>query len=141
MSLAAKIEEKLAGSGKLSDDEVQWAADHSMALPEEYADHVRDYQAQRIAGRPYDPLMQTGAAFAQPNQSGPGVFLSEDDLNQMNKDMLVTIGEATGVELSGTKAQMVATLSGGGSEEQLPADETMPMSAALYDDDDENEEG
>lgn len=121
MSLASQIQEKLDKGTSLSDEEVAWAADHSMELPEEYGDAVRSHTAEREAGRPYDPLLETGPAFAQPGPSGPGLFLTEDQLNSLTKDMLFSLAEATEQEVSGTKAEMVAQLAGTASSE--PEDE------------------
>lgn len=110
--MSLDIQGKLAKGEKLTDEEVRYAADREIALPEEYDDAVKAHKGSIGDDGAAQPVFQTGDAFAQPQQGPPGLFLSQDDLSGMTKDMLVTLGEAAGVEVSGTKSDMIAQLSG-----------------------------
>jgi hypothetical protein len=114
--MSRNIDEKLASGETLSDDDVAYASDHNIALPEEYGAAVKEHQAGvgEDGGRPIEPVFQTGPAFASPQEAmGPGVFLSEEELDGLNVGQLRAIAEVKGVEVSGRKASIVATLASG----------------------------
>jgi len=110
--MSIDIAGKLASGKKLTDDEIEYASDRGIELPDEYDAAVKSYRLSigDDGARPPEPVFQTGPAFASP--ASPGLFLSEDELGQMTKDQLVTLGELKDQDLSGTKAEMVAALAG-----------------------------
>jgi len=121
--MSINIAEKIANDETLSEDEIKYAVDRGMALPEEYDEQVGTVQAAMDpTGRPLAPVAQTGPAYEQPAQDmGPGVFLSDEDLAALDKGTLEKIGGLVGAELSGTKAEMIEQLTG--SEESDDSDE------------------
>jgi hypothetical protein len=115
--MSRDIAGKLASGEKLTEDEVAYASDRGISLPEEYGEKVRTYQMQRELGATPSPVFQGGGAFGMGTMesSGPGVFLSEEELGTLTKDTLAAIGDAKGVELGGSKAEMLSDLVGGSS--------------------------
>lgn len=111
------IEGKLADGKTLNDDDIAYASDHAIALPAEYDDAVAAHQKELMSGKP--------AVYPTESVSmGPGLFLSEDELGSLNKAELQSLADAKGIEASGTKAAMVATLSGGAAPtEEAEAEE------------------
>jgi len=116
--MSIDIAGKLASGKKLTDDEIEYASDRGIELPDEYDAAVKSYRLSigDDGARPPEPVFQTGPAFAAPVD--PGLFLSEDELGQMTKDQLLAVGDLKGVELSGTKAEMVAALAGTEAESE-----------------------
>jgi len=116
--MSININEKIANGETLSDDEIKYAVERGMALPDEYDVQVGTVQsAMDPTGRPYEPVAQTGPAYAQPEQNmGAGVFLTEEDLSSLDKATLEKVGGLVGADLSGTKAEMVDQLVGGGND-------------------------
>lgn len=109
--MSRDIEGMLASGEKLSDEDVAYATDHGINLPEEYGAAVQERKATTEMGLHEGPLVQTGPQYASaPGE--PGLFLSEDALSGLTKPVLEAIADAAGIEVNGTKPEMVAALSG-----------------------------
>lgn len=131
--MARDVLKKLAEGKKLDNEDVQYAVDRGIKLPEEYGEQVHDRQVKMQFGSPVpgEPLFQTGPAFEMPGggNSGPGVFLNADMLGELKADVLDEIGEALGIEdMPRKKADKVATLVGaepgaGGDEDEEDEDD------------------
>lgn len=125
--MSLNVMEKLANGDKLTEDEVKWAHEHAIALPEEYGPAPLSVQAEIV--RPSEPIFQGGAAFApSPGQAGPGLFLTAEQLDSLDKGTLTELADAAGYEVSGRakKADVVQALIGGvpSGEEESDADES-----------------
>jgi hypothetical protein len=126
--MARDIQGKLAAGETLDDDDITYAMDRGIALPEEYEGAVATMQAERVAGQPPTPVFQTGAFGFGPS-AGPGIFISEDQLNQLKKKELETLADLLGkdVDMSDSKSDMVAALVG--AEAPPPPEVTPEMHA------------
>jgi hypothetical protein len=119
--MARNVREKLANGEKLDDRDVQYAVERGIELPEEYGQKAASVQHEMGGnfGQPPVPVVD-GGSYPQPNDQGPGLFLTEDQLSSLTNDVLRDIAEAAGVEVSGRKSSIIAQLSGGvdsGSED------------------------
>jgi len=118
--MSVDIVGKLAKGESLSDDDVAYAVAHSIVLPEEYGEaENQQRQAITFAGVPTDgtPVYGTGAAFPSAG-SGPGLFLDPDELSALTKAELQALADVKGMEASGTKADIVASLTGQAAPEE-----------------------
>jgi len=119
--MSRNVQEKLAKNQKLDDDDVEYARQRGIALPDEYGE-ASGTVSQLEPGTTPVPVAQTGPAYPMPgrDQQGPGVFLTADELESLTAAEIESVAEAKGVEISGrSKAAKVASLVGGGA----PAEE------------------
>jgi hypothetical protein len=108
--MAIDIAAKLASGETLTEFEVKYARDRGIALPEEYGVPAGEIKAESgDFGRPPRPTISVDQ-YPRPSEAQPGVTLDEDTLNAMTKAQIADLGAAMGVELSGTKAEMIAQL-------------------------------
>jgi hypothetical protein len=132
--MSLDVQTKLAKGDKLDDDEVAYARQHAIPLPEEYGSPVA---VQVDPTQTPLPVVQTGPAFEGAEQDapdlGPGLFLTVDQLESLNKEDLKKIAEVAGFEVaSGAKKDdLVAALAYGGAveggeDEAEPEDDEEP---------------
>jgi len=127
--MSRNVAEKLANDEQLDEDDVQYARDHGIALPEEYG--VDPGMSQVEPGTTPVPVVSGPAypmAQRQQQPSEPGLFLNTDQLEMLTVSELTTLADAADVEVSGKKADIIAQLSGGTAsageeEEEQPAEE------------------
>lgn len=112
--MARNVREKIANGEKLDDLDVQYAVERGIELPEEYGQKASSvvHNMGGNFGQPPVPVVD-GGSYPQPNDQGPGLFLTEDQLGSLKNDVLREIAETVGVEVSGKKSSIVAQLSGG----------------------------
>lgn len=113
---------KLANGEELDEDDVAYATEHAIPLPEEYEQAVTSHTEQMVAGRPPDPVFQGGPS-APPAVSGPALYLDEDELLGLKNDTLKEIANVKGADVGGNKANVVSMLLGGASTESEEEDE------------------
>src|SRR4051812_4791912 len=101
--MSRNVLEKLAKDEELDDADVQYALQMGYDLPEKYSDKVQAHQAAfDTFGRPSGMVVQNGSFPAADNtNSGPGLFLSVEELESLTKDQLSALADAKGVEASG----------------------------------------
>jgi len=127
--MARDINGLLASGEELSEDDVRYAVDRGITLPEEYSEHVASYQQElQAGGKPPSPVFQTGVVGFGPS-AGPGIFLSEDALNELKKKEIARLGEVLGYDLDMDmkKEDMVMALVG--AEAPAPPEVTPEMHA------------
>lgn len=114
---------KLNEGKKLDDDEVAYARQHAIPLPEEYGTPAA---VQVDPTQTPLPVVQTGPAFESAAQDlGPGLFLTLDQLESLNKGQLKALAEVAGYEVaSGAKKDdLVQALAYGGEIGESEGDE------------------
>lgn len=110
--MSRNVAEKIANNEPLDEDDVQYAVDRGMNLPEEYSGQVSALKTGFDSfGRPHGQVVQ-GGSFPMPDNSGPGLFLSVEELESLTTDQLRTLAEVKGIEVSGRKASVVEQLAG-----------------------------
>lgn len=112
--MSRNVMEKLANSEQLDEEDVRYATDRGIALPEEYNTQVSQFQQEVSFGTPVGGPVVQGGSLPQPQQQmGPGLFLSEDALESLSVSTLHEVAEAAGVEVTARKkADVVAQLAG-----------------------------
>lgn len=117
--MSRNVLEKLAKNEDLDEADVQYAIQMGYDLPEKYSDKVEAHKAAfDTFGRPNGMVVQ-GGSFPSADNSGPGLFLGVEELESLTKDQLSSLADVKGLEVSGTKAEMVAQLSGTDASEEV----------------------
>ena len=120
--MSRNVLEKLANDETLDDDDVQYARDHGIALPEEYG--VDPGMTQVEPGSTPVPVVSGSTYPMAQQESEPGLFLTPDQLDLLTVNELTSLADAAEIEVSGKKADIIDQLSG---VAVLAADEEPPM--------------
>lgn len=120
--MSRNVLEKLANDETLDDDDVQYARDHGIALPEEYG--VDPGMTQVDPGSTPVPVVSGPTYPMAQQESEPGLFLTPDQLDLLTVNELTSLADAAEIEVSGKKADIIEQLSGGAV---LAAEEEPPM--------------
>lgn len=101
--MSRNIQEKLAKGRDLSDDDVQYAVERGIELPEEYGVQVASVKMDLQGAVPL-PVVQTGPAFASAgNGEGASMDALRIVLNAMPKKQLVSLAAENDLDVD-TKA-------------------------------------